>query len=902
MASRYNGHKDKDDYDDYDYSDSFVSDEDDESVKKQSPQTRKVAQVTARKKPPTHRGHKGRISSRATAQSQEPKVDNAVQRMLSSKNLRINELKNQLQDFRLNLDEMKEENKLLKKTQKRQEKALGKFENEESDLPQLLQRHNNEVRTLREQLKKTQDKYQRTDRYLRDAEDELDKTKNKLKKYKNLAEDKNLLERQELQKKVQQTEIDLEEKDVKVRELEKHINHLNKNHRHELGIEIARHRDFQKQMESLRNDNEELQNRLKEKVKAVELANIYSLRKGKKLPASYSGTPNRTPPPGRRKRNPSLHDITPREKMKMFEDKRKEEERLQREFQRGDGPKMAFQTAGSSNRSIHKNKESKKQPNLTYRSTQNNSFDKDREIDSKKTSNDLNSSYDKGHSGTNYSSEPHGYDYSTTQEINRNSDEGIFSKPMLSNRRENNPYQLSYEKKKEKFSDQSSVFSKPPLYRRGDNSSSYPDKKKHRTVRQKEKISANPTFLTESNEYSPSQPNSDRQPKQQERHKRDREEQLRQRAEEDDRRRQRERDDQEMRELEQLEQERRQRESRDREEQRKRDQEAEEWMKKMESEKRQRESEEHRVREEQQRKEREERERRDKERHEQERRARDEKDRMEMDVQLAEERMKKDELLKKLRLIDEGQNKQEEKKTTTGGGGSELFFVTSNKQRRDSDAGSATSSKKSSYSFTKPVENMHHGKPARDDVTVPYIERQKKHSPPVGGYQPSFGMSSGITGGGKKTKKSTGQVIFDDYDKDDKAKKPPINKKGDLMSELFGNQASKPTKSTDLDSSEDVFKPPVRNTKTTATKTSGFPWEDNNKKSTTTNSLMGERASSLFGGGGSGILDDNDSSVFDSSKMLPKRGRQPNTTFQAKPAVSAIDHSHFDDDIEEVML
>ncbi|XP_076078652.1 uncharacterized protein LOC143048705 isoform X14 [Mytilus galloprovincialis] len=727
MASRYNGHKDKDDYDDYDYSDSFVSDEDDESVKKQSPQTRKVAQVTARKKPPTHRGHKGRISSRATAQSQEPKVDNAVQRMLSSKNLRINELKNQLQDFRLNLDEMKEENKLLKKTQKRQEKALGKFENEESDLPQLLQRHNNEVRTLREQLKKTQDKYQRTDRYLRDAEDELDKTKNKLKKYKNLAEDKNLLERQELQKKVQQTEIDLEEKDVKVRELEKHINHLNKNHRHELGIEIARHRDFQKQMESLRNDNEELQNRLKEKVKAVELANIYSLRKGKKLPASYSGTPNRTPPPGRRKRNPSLHDITPREKMKMFEDKRKEEERLQREM---------------------------------------------------------------------------------------------------------------YWKVKE----------------------------------------------------------------QQERHKRDREEQLRQRAEEDDRRRQRERDDQEMRELEQLEQERRQRESRDREEQRKRDQEAEEWMKKMESEKRQRESEEHRVREEQQRKEREERERRDKERHEQERRARDEKDRMEMDVQLAEERMKKDELLKKLRLIDEGQNKQEEKKTTTGGGGSELFFVTSNKQRRDSDAGSATSSKKSSYSFTKPVENMHHGKPARDDVTVPYIERQKKHSPPVGGYQPSFGMSSGITGGGKKTKKSTGQVIFDDYDKDDKAKKPPINKKGDLMSELFGNQASKPTKSTDLDSSEDVFKPPVRNTKTTATKTSGFPWEDNNKKSTTTNSLMGERASSLFGGGGSGILDDNDSSVFDSSKMLPKRGRQPNTTFQAKPAVSAIDHSHFDDDIEEVML
>jgi predicted GIY-YIG superfamily endonuclease len=38
---------------------------------------------------------------------------------------------------------------------------------------------------------------------------------------------------------------------------------------------------------------------------------------------------------------------------------------------------------------------------------------------------------------------------------------------------------------------------------------------------------------------------------------------------------------------------------------------------------------------------------------------------MEMDAQHAEERMKKDELLKKLQLIDEGQNKPEEKKTTS---------------------------------------------------------------------------------------------------------------------------------------------------------------------------------------------------------------------------------------------
>jgi hypothetical protein len=35
--------------------------------------------------------------------------------------------------------------------------------------------------------------------------------------------------------------------------------------------------------------------------------------------------------------------------------------------------------------------------------------------------------------------------------------------------------------------------------------------------------------------------------------------------------------------------------------------------------------------------------------------------------------------------------------------------------------------------------------------------------------------------------------------------------------------------------------------------------------------------------------------------MLPKRGRQPNTTFQSKPAVHALDH-HDDPDIEEIIM
>lgn len=167
-----------------------------------------------------HRGGRGRgrnVTSRTSVPNSEPKVDGVVQRMLSAKNLKLNELRNQIEDMQTAFRELKEENKLLKKMQHRQEKALVKYEDKEGDLPQIIARHQNEVRSLKENLRKTRDKYERTDRYLRDAEDELDKAKSKLKRYKSLADQNNLKERDDLQKENQKLQIDLEEKELRVK-------------------------------------------------------------------------------------------------------------------------------------------------------------------------------------------------------------------------------------------------------------------------------------------------------------------------------------------------------------------------------------------------------------------------------------------------------------------------------------------------------------------------------------------------------------------------------------------------------------------------------------------------------------------------------------------------------------
>ncbi|KAK3583929.1 hypothetical protein CHS0354_033715 [Potamilus streckersoni] len=340
MATRKKSDVASHDDDDYPYSEDFDSDDEDIHNKKRTPINMNTDRKKTKSKSDRSRGRgRGRGKGRRSRQgriSQEPKVDNITQRVMSARRLRINELKNQLEELNTIIRDLKEENKLLKKTQLIQEKSLNRFESRESDLPQLMERHNNEMKMLKEQLKKTKEKYDRTDRYLRDAEDELEKMKSKLKKYKELAENKDLLERDELNQKYRAAEIDLEEKDVKIKELEKYIANLQKNHRHEIGIEIARQKDSNKQLQHLQEENVRLNEVIKEKQKEIEMKNIYSSRAIKpphRLPASYNGTPHETPPPRPgRKRAPSLSDITPREKAKLYAEKRLEEDRKQREI------------------------------------------------------------------------------------------------------------------------------------------------------------------------------------------------------------------------------------------------------------------------------------------------------------------------------------------------------------------------------------------------------------------------------------------------------------------------------------------------------------------------------------------------------------------------------------------
>lgn len=169
---------------------------------------------------PSKRGTRwGFRSQSLTRDSPAKDIDLVTKRVLSARLLKINELRNELTELHIKLDELQKENRALKRLQHRQEKALNKFEDTENEISQLLARHSNEIRILRERLRKSQERERATEKRLKDSEDELYRTKTVLQKLKKLSADKHLAERDDLAKKLAYAESRLEdsEKRIKVR-------------------------------------------------------------------------------------------------------------------------------------------------------------------------------------------------------------------------------------------------------------------------------------------------------------------------------------------------------------------------------------------------------------------------------------------------------------------------------------------------------------------------------------------------------------------------------------------------------------------------------------------------------------------------------------------------------------
>ncbi|XP_074852011.1 lebercilin-like protein isoform X1 [Carettochelys insculpta] len=206
------------------------------------------------------------------------KKDAMAQRILSARLHKIKELKNELSDLQHKLEASNLENQLLKQLQYRHLKAIGKYENAENNLPDLIAKHYSEVKALRGLLRKSQEQERNTSRKLREVEAELLKTKDSLQVLQKLSDDKNLAERGELTHRLSILTEKMEANDKRIQGLEKQLKLNSSIFSRQLAAENRKTVAAQTITKNLQMEIKSLQQKIKEKERDVCIKNIYANR------------------------------------------------------------------------------------------------------------------------------------------------------------------------------------------------------------------------------------------------------------------------------------------------------------------------------------------------------------------------------------------------------------------------------------------------------------------------------------------------------------------------------------------------------------------------------------------------------------------------------------------------
>ncbi|XP_037700804.1 lebercilin [Choloepus didactylus] len=236
------------------------------------------------------------VGYRSQSLNREPPLkdtDLVTKRVLSARQLKINELQNEVTELQVKLVELLKENKALKRLQYRQEKALNKFEDTENEISQLIARHNNEITALKERLRKSQEKERATEKRVKDTEGELFRTKFSLQKLKKISEARHLPERDDLAKKLVSAELKLDDTERRIKELSKNLELSTNSFQRQLLAERKRACEAYDENKVLQKELQQLYHKLKEKERELDIKNIYSNRQPKSSKKEKDLTPKK---------------------------------------------------------------------------------------------------------------------------------------------------------------------------------------------------------------------------------------------------------------------------------------------------------------------------------------------------------------------------------------------------------------------------------------------------------------------------------------------------------------------------------------------------------------------------------------------------------------------------------
>ncbi|CAH2106922.1 unnamed protein product [Euphydryas editha] len=166
-----------------------------------------------------------------------------TQRVLSAKTHRVKQLQNQLADAHYHLQELSNENRILRALQKKQEIALQRYENSNAELPQILNSHNEEMRIQQSKYKQLKQQYKEVSMKLKEKDLQYQQLKDEHQHLLDLTKDKNLPEREKLQAQIAELTTKVQQQNETISMLQRRIALEAKNFKHQLQAEINKHKD-----------------------------------------------------------------------------------------------------------------------------------------------------------------------------------------------------------------------------------------------------------------------------------------------------------------------------------------------------------------------------------------------------------------------------------------------------------------------------------------------------------------------------------------------------------------------------------------------------------------------------------------------------------------------------------
>ncbi|KAG7199251.1 hypothetical protein KM043_018117 [Ampulex compressa] len=191
------------------------------------------------------------------------------QRVLSAKMLRFKELQNQLADAHYHLNELANENKLLKALQKRQDSALKRYEGTNAELPRIINSHHEELRVLQTKYKKLRALHKETCELLKEKENELQSLQSQNRHLLQLSKDRNLEEREKLQVQVSDLKHRIEQQQDSIQALHRKLSLESKSLKHQLHLEVSKRKETQRCLDETLEKLRSLENLLDNKEKRL---------------------------------------------------------------------------------------------------------------------------------------------------------------------------------------------------------------------------------------------------------------------------------------------------------------------------------------------------------------------------------------------------------------------------------------------------------------------------------------------------------------------------------------------------------------------------------------------------------------------------------------------------------